>query len=1023
MGTITCRMRGTGILAVLALLASFAASTPAKAATGDQLTSFDAAVTAGIPGCASGIGTGIAYDGTSLILSCWGSNVLQRVDAVTHLSHGPLTIAGISDLGALAWDGRRQMLWACAGRNSIARIDLASGALDPSFTPIPVPECVDGLAYDGNDDTLWASPDVSSTVYHYALDGTLLGSFSIAGKLGSCGNSGIAVGGPMLYLANNGCSEIYEVAKDFSTSTRISTFSRRLEDLECDSDTFPGKGAIWSVDAYDRILNAWEIPAGACTSGGGYQDCPDIELAVLRPENGRLYRNDVDTTSSGVAEPVVFGSPLTVEVSTTLPGNTGPLEIFVDGTPAGTDPAPPFSVTATTSSLLPGRHTISAQAGHLTGQWCRDRVEKDFLVPDPSVRGSAEGVFAATNIPAEPQILAGGSAVGKTGGSDEKRIVDQPLAAASGLVGVIQDRSKGSTGTPFYAQSDSVLTDVSLLGGLLRAGTLHARARADLNPETISASATGDGSEIANLRIGNTPVVVSQPNTVVALPRNLGRVVLQETVVDTAGTRAEVTVNALHAFLDTPSFKGEVVLGSAYAAVNFAADTFAGPYRDLIHRVDDAGTDADAGGTAATASPLAPGTYSGSLTPGDDSDFYSFQTLQGERIEVAVKPAEREVLTLSPLPQAPPQPTVPGVFGFAFDAVGAVAAVGPDTPDFNLYLYDPAGNLRVSSELPTSAPERAELNADMPYDPPGARGTWTVEVRRAAGSPDGFYSLDLNLLPEELLDQNDALIPGDAPDDCTLARALPVTPTHDGEIDHYAFPGVIRDADQADFFSFPAGIGQLVTVALKPDELADGADLDLYLYGPAIAGGEADCSSPITRSQLGKFGAKALPDAVVQLPAQVTGDYILEVRRYNAVANYYVDLTVANPLPTIPDNDAGTGADAADSCLAPTSMGPGAYEGRLADTPKDDLEDWYSFSVQAGQDITASLKPSELSDFDLELYSACGIPAGDQYTVNHQPMSVPETVHLANAAAGAYLLRAVRNSGGGNYLLGLVLTP
>ena len=41
------------------------------------------------------------------------------------------------------------------------------------------------------------------------------------------------------------------------------------ESMECDDVTFPGKSAIWSQDAYDRTLNAWEIPAGSCGIGGG----------------------------------------------------------------------------------------------------------------------------------------------------------------------------------------------------------------------------------------------------------------------------------------------------------------------------------------------------------------------------------------------------------------------------------------------------------------------------------------------------------------------------------------------------------------------------------------------------------------------------------------------------------------------------------------------------------------------------------------------------------------------------------
>jgi cysteine-rich repeat protein len=250
----------------LAALIGIPINANVNAATGDNLASFDAAVTAGIPSC--GVGTGVAYDGTNLLLTCWGSGVIQRVNATTHSNAGAVTVAGASDLGAIAWDGTRNRLWACANHSTVILIDVASATVDNSVPAFSTPGCVDGLAYDGSDDTLWVSPDAYSITYHYSTSGSQLSAFNNTGLLGSCGNSGIAVGGPNLYLANNGCSQIYTVAKNFSSSTLFATFPARLEDLECDGSTFAPKGAIWSIDAYDRTLNAWEIEGGLCSFGG-----------------------------------------------------------------------------------------------------------------------------------------------------------------------------------------------------------------------------------------------------------------------------------------------------------------------------------------------------------------------------------------------------------------------------------------------------------------------------------------------------------------------------------------------------------------------------------------------------------------------------------------------------------------------------------------------------------------------------------------------------------------------------------
>lgn len=247
---------------------------PARAATGDNLASFDAVVTAGIPSCS--VGTGIAYDGTNLLLSCWGSNVLERVNATTHLNGGAVTIAGVSDLRAMAWDATRGRLWACNGSSTVVLIDTGTGTVDASVPSFGTDGCVDGLAYDGSDDTIWSSDDVASSIQHYTTAGVLIASFPLGGLLGGCGNSGIAVGGSNLYLANNGCSQIYTLDKAVTSSTLFASFPARLEDLECDGRTFAGqnKGAIWSLDAYDRTLNAWEIAPGLCAFGG-LGSCPD----------------------------------------------------------------------------------------------------------------------------------------------------------------------------------------------------------------------------------------------------------------------------------------------------------------------------------------------------------------------------------------------------------------------------------------------------------------------------------------------------------------------------------------------------------------------------------------------------------------------------------------------------------------------------------------------------------------------------------------------------------------------------
>ncbi|MBS3109727.1 hypothetical protein J4227_04325 [Candidatus Woesearchaeota archaeon] len=234
-----------------------------------------------------GINTGIAFDGTNLLMSCWSHNVLDVLSPADGSLVGTVTVPGYDGLMAMAWDASRNKLWMCAEHNDVILVDTSDGSSVFMFTAPN--SCTDGLAYDGSDDTVWTSGDVHSTIYHYQTDGTEIGSFSMSGKIGSCGNSGIAVGGDKLYLANNGCSQIYEASKDLSSSVLFASFPERLEDMECDDITFAGDGvgAIWSQDAYDRIINAYEIPQGQC-GFGGLPPPPDCDGDCPPPPDGEV---------------------------------------------------------------------------------------------------------------------------------------------------------------------------------------------------------------------------------------------------------------------------------------------------------------------------------------------------------------------------------------------------------------------------------------------------------------------------------------------------------------------------------------------------------------------------------------------------------------------------------------------------------------------------------------------------------------------------------------------------------------
>lgn len=271
LGTVV-RRHALGRVALTMLLAGgttagvvIASAAPSGAADGNILRTVTA------QGYSCSVGTGIAFDGTNLLLSCNDDNKITAISPADGSLVATHTISGITSIGAIAWDRARNLLWACGGFSgddeAVHRISLVDDAATTAFTEGP--GCPDGLAYDGSDDTLWLSPDVSPTVYHYTLAGSEIASYPA--NVGGCGNSGIAVGGPYLFLANNGCSEIYRAPRATPTETTLfGSYPARLEDMECDDLTFQGAGkaAIWSKDAYDGVLNAFELNPGDCGYGG-----------------------------------------------------------------------------------------------------------------------------------------------------------------------------------------------------------------------------------------------------------------------------------------------------------------------------------------------------------------------------------------------------------------------------------------------------------------------------------------------------------------------------------------------------------------------------------------------------------------------------------------------------------------------------------------------------------------------------------------------------------------------------------
>lgn len=737
------------------------------------------------------------------------------------------------------------------------------------------------------------------------------------------------------------------------------------------------------------------------------RECTPAEatISVARPAAGTMYVNDVASGPSGSTLAGVFGPTLTVKATTSSAVNTVNFE--VDGSLVGTDSTTPFELAVAVPSAG-GIHSVRVTGFHATLP-CITRATVQFLVPDPAVAARGLGVAVERDVPAGQVVTAGGVTVSGKGGSPAPvTVVDRSVPPVDRVTAVSDTASGSALSSPITANASSKVTGVSLLGGVVTADLLETKVAASYNASTGAVSTSTAGSRIVRLRVNGTDVVDVSENRAIDIPR-VGTLVVMEKLVTVVGRRAEVSVNALHLFLDAGYDATEIVLGSSYAGVNFLADAFDGPASDLIRRPDDLHSGTDAGNTRATATTLAPGLYAGGLTRNDPSDFYKFESRQGQRLVAVVKPADRTRLTV---------------------LEGPNPVLTRETPDLDLVLTDPDGLVRARSQLAVvgSEPQKVEINADKPFAPMTATGTWVLEVRRRGGSVDGSYTVDFAVLPVPLREQNDADQPGDAGDTCATGRHLVLPPNalDDQMGANVVTAGVIRDSDPADFYTLDVVAGRSVVVTLKPDELLDGADLDLYVWVPTTAGGVASCTSGATATRVNLEGLKAAPEFVALLPAVTTGRYVVEVRRVNAVANYYLTFADRDAQPRVLAPDARTGTDAGNSCGTAMPVSSGAFQGRLGDLPTHDVEDWYSVTLAAGADLLAVMKPSDPSDFVLELYgpSCTRMPAG-LLTSGNLPASAPEAVNVADAPPGVYRIRVLRDPAvaAGNYLVGLVVTP
>lgn len=291
--------------------------------------------------CNSGIGVGVTFDGTYLWYSCYASNPdLLRADPHTGVVSATFNIAG--GLGALAYDANHNIIWAGPGGTfgNVYKIQLdATQNVSSSGVAFNAgangSSLDDGLAYDGQDNTLYVSPDGSTVIHHYTTAGVLLDNRNWAGN--ACYNSGVAIGGQLLFQGSDGCSHVWVTDKttnalafDFSTFI-ASDPNHRDEGLSCDTVTFAPTQVMWSKEAYNpQRAAAFEIPAGTCGNGGQPADTtpPTCALTAVIAGPPKQLQITVQDSDGGLKAVVVTSANnATVSVPAFTVGTTSPVVV------------------------------------------------------------------------------------------------------------------------------------------------------------------------------------------------------------------------------------------------------------------------------------------------------------------------------------------------------------------------------------------------------------------------------------------------------------------------------------------------------------------------------------------------------------------------------------------------------------------------------------------------------------------------------------------------------------------------
>ncbi len=196
--------------------------------------------------------------------------------------------------------------------------------------------------------------------------------------------------------------------------------------------------------------------------------------------------------------------------------------------------------------------------------------------------------------------------------------------------------------------------------------------------------------------------------------------------------------------------------------------------------------------------------------------------------------------------------------------------------------------------------------------------------------------------------------------------------------------------DNEDWYTFNVNAGQIITLMITQPE---NSSITLGLYRP-------DSKSVGSVSTVGNI-------RTLKYVADVDGAWWVKIIRSSGGGKFKLEYSLAN------QDDAGSGMDAGNASAA-MSITPGTIQGFLK---RADDEDWYSFNIDVGQNISLELTQPEEASITMTLYRPNSKSAGSVSTIGNV-----RTLKYLSDMKGNWFVKIIRSSGEGTYSLKLDLT-